>query len=167
MLLKRCFPPVANPDIRLLILGSLPGERSLAKGQYYANPQNQFWRLISDVIGINLLELEYEARLRTLLENRIGLWDVIAEAKRDGSLDSKIKNHVQNELLNLIRGFPQLHAIGFNGSAAARIGLKQLQACTDRYEIIQLPSSSPAYTLPYTEKLKSWQKLRRLVRYTP
>lgn len=163
MLLKRCLPPVTNSDIRLLILGSLPGERSLAQDQYYANPQNQFWRLISGVIEYDLVELDYHARLGALLENRIGLWDVIAEAKRKGSLDSDIKSYVQNELLNFIRGLPQLNAIAFNGGAAARIGLKQLKVCADRYHIIQLPSSSPAYTLSYLQKLNSWQKLKEYV----
>ncbi|MEA3270706.1 MAG: DNA-deoxyinosine glycosylase, partial [Pseudomonadota bacterium] len=81
MTLKRCFPPVVDAHTRVLILGSLPGEASLAQSQYYAHKQNQFWRLAGEVIGQDLPGMEYAARLQVLLAHRIGLWDVVAEAK--------------------------------------------------------------------------------------
>lgn len=156
---KSSFPPVIDRNVRLLILGSLPGELSLAQSQYYAHPQNQFWRLISEIIGINLQSLQYAERLETLLANHIGLWDVVAEAHRTGSLDSNIRHHVNNDLIGLIATLPQLTTIAFNGGTAARLGLKVLKDQVSQYRMIQLPSSSPAYTLRYTEKLIVWRSL--------
>src|SRR6478672_650310 len=95
---KRCFAPVVNAQTRILILGSLPGEKSLEQGQYYANKQNAFWFLISQVIGIDLVGLGYEERLATLLQHGVGLWDVVADAKREGSLDASIREHQANDL---------------------------------------------------------------------
>jgi hypoxanthine-DNA glycosylase len=156
---KASFPPVIDNNVRILILGSLPGELSLAQSQYYANPQNQFWRLVSDIIGMDLRQLKYSERLQALLKNGIGLWDVVAEAHREGSLDSQIRNHANNDLLGLVNALPQLTTIAFNGGTAARLGLKILKDQADRYRMIQLPSSSPAYTLRYSEKLNTWQSL--------
>ena len=90
----RSFAPVVDAGVRVLVLGSLPGEASLAQQRYYGHPLNQFWRLMSDVLGADLVGLAYEERLRTLLAHHIGLWDSIAEASRAGSLDSSIRNHV-------------------------------------------------------------------------
>lgn len=157
---KRSFAAVVDPQVRLLILGSLPGERSLAQSQYYAHPQNRFWRLMSDVVDINLTALDYPARLHTLLAHGVGLWDVVAEAVRDGSLDSQIRDHAHNDLASLLATLPDLEAIAFNGGTAARIGLKTLAPQAGRYQFIQLPSSSPAYTLAYAEKLMAWKNLR-------
>lgn len=157
---KQCFPPVVDNDTRLLILGSLPGDASLAQQQYYAHPQNRFWHLLSDVLDVNLLEIDYQQRLQCLLEHRIGLWDVVAQAKREGSLDSKITERDDNDLLGLLDTLPHLKAIAFNGGTAHKIGLKILGARASAFQIYALPSSSPAYTLPYSEKLKLWQILR-------
>jgi hypoxanthine-DNA glycosylase len=88
---KSSFPPVVAAGTRVLILGSLPGERSLAERRYYAHPQNQFWRLVGSVIGSELEALGYEARLEALLSARIGLWDTVASATRTGSLDAAIR----------------------------------------------------------------------------
>ncbi|CAG9174660.1 hypothetical protein LMG23992_02753 [Cupriavidus laharis] len=159
MMLKRCFPPVADADTRVLILGSLPGEASLAQGQYYAHRQNQFWRLVGDTIGVNLPSLDYDARLQALLAHRIGLWDVVAEARREGSLDSNIRDHAGNDLIGLIEALPALKVIAFNGGTAARIGGKRLARHADQHRLVMLPSSSPAYTLPYAEKLHAWKAL--------
>lgn len=157
---KRSFAPVFNVNTRLLVLGSLPGAVSLAHGQYYANPQNRFWLLMSEVVDIDLRTLDYPDRLQALLANGIGLWDVVAEAHRDGSLDSSIRDHANNDLVTLVTNLPHLAAIAFNGGTAARIGLKTLKNLANRYQIIKLPSSSPAYTLPYSEKLNAWHALK-------
>lgn len=157
---KRCFDPVVDDKTRLLVLGSLPGELSLARNEYYGNKQNRFWMLMSEVIGLDLVALEYGARLQALLANGVGLWDVVAEAHRDGSLDSRIRDHAGNDLLGLIGGLPNLAAIAFNGGTAARLGIKALGEHASRYDIVLLPSSSPAYTLAYAEKLTVWRTLR-------
>ncbi|AJG20325.1 G:T/U mismatch-specific uracil/thymine DNA-glycosylase [Cupriavidus basilensis] len=101
--------------------------------------------------------MEYAARLQTLLAHRIGLWDVVAEAKREGSSDGAIRDHAGNDLVGLIESLPELAVIGFNGGTAERIGLKALGPHGERYQIVRLPSSSPAHTLPYAEKIRSWQ----------
>ncbi|SHN26883.1 hypoxanthine-DNA glycosylase [Duganella sacchari] len=157
---KRCFDPVVNPHTRLLVLGSLPGEKSLAEGRYYAHKQNAFWYLMSQVIGVDLVPLEYPARLTTLLAHGVGLWDVIAEARRDGSLDSNIKQHRSNDLPGLIQSLPALTTIGFNGRTAAKVGRKQIATLADQLNLIELPSSSPAYTMALAQKREAWLALR-------
>ncbi|HWT51970.1 MAG TPA: DNA-deoxyinosine glycosylase, partial [Caulobacter sp.] len=99
---KAGFPPVVDAKTRVLILGSLPGEASLAARQYYGNPRNAFWRLMEGVIGAPLVPLDYEQRLAALVAHRVGLWDVIAEAERPGSLDAAIRDPAANDLLALI-----------------------------------------------------------------
>jgi hypoxanthine-DNA glycosylase len=156
---KQSFAPVVDENTRILILGSLPGDASLAQQQYYAHPQNRFWHLLSELISVNLLEREYSLRLQTLLQHHIGLWDVVAQAKRRGSLDSQIRERDDNDLLSLIGTLPHLHTIAFNGATAGKIGLKILGEQQTRYRILHLPSSSPAHTLAYALKLISWQTL--------
>jgi hypoxanthine-DNA glycosylase len=160
MTLKRSFAPVIDAHVRLLILGSLPGEMSLAQSQYYGNPQNRFWHLMSEVIRTDLRACDYPSRLQTLLQHGVGLWDVVAQANRTGSLDGNIRNHAHNDLAGLVATLPRLRAIAFNGGTAARIGMQALGARAGDYRIFKLPSSSPAYTLPYAEKLAAWLAMR-------
>lgn len=158
--IKRSFPPVTDADTRVLVLGSLPGEESLARGQYYANPRNQFWRLMSEVTGVDLVPLAYEGRLGALLAVKVGLWDSVASASRSGSLDGAIRGHSPNALRGLVDSLPNLAAVAFNGGASARIGEKALGA-GGSFDRIPLPSSSPAFTLSFERKLDEWLKLRR------
>jgi len=155
---KRSFPPVADSRTRVLVLGSLPGEESLARAQYYANPRNHFWRLIGTVIGADLVPLPYEARLQALLEARVGLWDTVGAATRRGSLDGAIRLSSANDLADLAAKLPELRAVGFNGGKSASLGLPQLVARSD-LALIPLPSSSPAYTRAFEEKRAEWMKL--------
>ena len=157
--LKRSFPPVADERTRVLVLGSLPGEESLARQRYYANPRNHFWRLMSAVTGAELVPLDYGARLQALLDARVGLWDSVGTASRDGSLDAAIRDHIPNALADLARSLPELKAVGFNGGTSARIGMKGLAGATEA-ALIVLPSSSPAYTLAFEKKLEAWLQLR-------
>lgn len=160
MTLKRCFPPVVDAHTRVLILGSLPGEASLAQQQYYAHKQNKFWSLVGDVIGRDLVSMDYATRLETLLENRIGLWDVVAEAHRIGSLDSNIRSHAGNDLVALVDTLPNLVTVAFNGGTAERIGLKALGEHGAKYRLLPLPSSSPAHaSVSYAQKLAVWRQL--------
>jgi hypoxanthine-DNA glycosylase len=155
------FPPLVDASTEILILGSLPGTASLAAGRYYAHPRNQFWRLMGAVIGVDLASLDYHARLTALLEHRVGLWDVIADAERLGSLDAAIRNPVGNDLRTLVSSLPTLDTIGFNGGTAARIGMAQFGAIADRLRLVAVPSSSPANTLAFETKLVAWRKLFR------
>jgi len=144
---------------RALVLGSLPGEVSLAQGQYYAHPQNQFWRLIGAVVGEELTGLGYPERLERLLEAGVGLWDVIATAERAGSLEAAIRGRRPNQLAELAQGLPRLRAIGFNGGTSARIGRRALEGLGG-WSLLPLPSSSPAFTRPFEEKKGAWMQLR-------
>jgi TDG/mug DNA glycosylase family protein len=160
------LPPIARYDARLFLLGSLPGEASLAARRYYAHPQNQFWRLVGQVIGKELHGLPYEERLERLAEQRIGLWDVIGSASRHGSLDQAIRNANHNRIEQLAHDFPNLSAIAFNGGKAAAIGRK-LVGHAHGLTLIDLPSSSPANTRPFTEKAEAWAVLRAYCGPTP
>lgn len=156
---KASFPPIVGAETRVLLLGSLPGEASLRAERYYAHPQNQFWRLTGAVIGRDDLHaLDYGARIDALRLAGIGLWDVVADALRTGSLDGAIRDHRANDLLALVATLPALRAIGFNGGTAARIGRRMIAGRAD-LALIDLPSSSPAYTLALAKKRLRWRHL--------
>jgi hypoxanthine-DNA glycosylase len=155
---KRGFPPVVDARTQVLILGSLPGEASLAVRQYYGNPRNAFWRLMEGVIDAPLVALDYPARLAALRDHGIGLWDVIAQAERRGSLDAAIRDPAANDLLALIDTLPALRLVAFNGGTAAKLGGRLIG---DRIAALALPSSSPAHAaLSFDEKAAAWARLR-------
>ncbi|MDN3920681.1 DNA-deoxyinosine glycosylase [Pelomonas sp. PFR6] len=151
--------PLVASDTRLLMLGSFPGVASLQAQAYYGHPRNQFWRLLGEVFGLALEPADYPTRLVLLKAHGIGLWDVITETHREGSLDSSIRAPRASDLAGLVAGLPALRAIGFNGGTAHRLGLRQLGPLAVNYRILALPSSSPAYTLPYADKLAAWRAL--------
>jgi hypoxanthine-DNA glycosylase len=155
---KQSMAPVGSKDACLLILGSLPGEASLRARQYYAHPQNQFWRLLGLAIGEDLAGISYEARLARLAARNIGLWDVVGQAQRQGSLDGAIRGATPNQLREFAATHPRLKSIAFNGKTAARLGRAALGDMSG-LELFDLPSSSPAYTLAFAEKAKRWAVL--------
>ena len=155
---KSSFAPITDDRTRVLVLGSLPGEMALALSQYYGNPRNHFWRLIGEVIGKDLVRLPYEQRLQALLDAGVGLWDTVESAVRDGSLDAAIKELKPNALPSLIERLPNLKAVALNGGTSARIGHRLLSGIPQ--DLVPLPSSSPAYTLPFERKLDAWLKLK-------
>lgn len=153
------FLPIYTSATKLLVLGSFPSVASLHDQQYYAHPRNQFWRIWSDLLGTDLVSLSYPNKVAFLKQHHIGVWDVITQTERKGSLDSDIKNPQASNLLKLLTQIPQLHTIGFNGKTATKIGLQQLGSQAQDYHIVSLPSTSPAYTLSYAEKLTQWKQL--------
>lgn len=159
---KSSFAPVVDEHTRLLICGSLPGEASLAAGRYYAHPQNQFWRLLSEVVGEAIDALSYQERLVRLRAQGIGLWDVVATARRTGSLDQALRDVEATPLSTLVASLPRLRGVGFNGGTAARLGRRSLAGSVG-LTLIDLPSSSPAYTLPFAAKAERWAELRPLL----
>ena len=161
-MIKIGLPPIARPDARLFILGSLPGDASLSARRYYAHPTNQFWRLLGHAIGDDLQSLPYDERLHRLAERRIGLWDVIASASRRGSLDQAIRSAAHNQLDQLRRDFLELRALAFNGSTAAAAGRKLLGAA-DGLSLVELPSSSAANTRPFAEKGMAWASIAKFI----
>jgi double-stranded uracil-DNA glycosylase len=158
--IKSSFAPVADAATRVLILGSLPGEASLRQGRYYAHPRNQFWRLMEAVTGRGLVDQAYPERLAALGGAGVGLWDVIASARRAGSLDADIRDCQPNTLAEFAASLPALRTIGFNGAKAYQIGRRELIG-KDRPVLIALPSSSPAHAaLSFEGKREAWLRLK-------
>lgn len=153
------FAPIVDARTHTLILGSLPGAASLKAGHYYAHPQNQFWRLLDAAFDLDLAASAYEDRLAALRAHGIGLWDVIADAERPGSLDAAIRNPAANDLVALIASLPALRTIGFNGGTAAKIGTKQMASAAGPLRLVSLPSSSPAHAIPFDHKVQAWRTL--------
>jgi hypoxanthine-DNA glycosylase len=146
---------VIDRRVTRLILGSFPSEASLAAGQYYAHPRNQFWRLLGDLFGESLHGQPYEWRLQRLLDHRVGLWDVLAACDREGSLDSAITNSRANAFTRLKGLTPELASVAFNGGTAGRFARVFADA---GYAATVLPSSSPAHAgRTYAQKLALWR----------
>ena len=141
----------------MLILGSLPGERSLAERRYYAHPQNQFWQLVGHAIDQNLAALAYDDRLAALRDAGIALWDVVATATRTGSSDATIADHAPNDLAALVDTLPDLRAVAFNGGKALAIGRPLL--ANRAITILALPSSSPLHTVGAAAKQPAWDAI--------
>ena len=160
---KAGLPPIARADARLFLLGSLPGDASLAAQRYYAHPSNQFWKLLGNALGEELQLLDYEKRLGLLAEHRIGLWDVIASARRSGSLDQSMREVQHNRIEHLLHDYRELKAIAFNGSAASAIGRKLIGNPPDHIMLLDLPSSSAANTRPFAEKAARWSEIIKSV----
>ncbi|PXW76344.1 G/U mismatch-specific uracil-DNA glycosylase [Blastomonas natatoria] len=152
------LPAVLPSHCTLLLLGSLPGRASLAAASYYAHPRNQFWQLMELVTGEALAAQDYPTRLSRLGARGVGLWDVIASARRASSLDSDIRDAATNPLMPLLETLPDLRAIACNGALAAKTAARLLHETA--LPVIALPSSSPAYTRSLADKAREWQVLR-------
>jgi hypoxanthine-DNA glycosylase len=153
----RGFPPVVAESTHTLILGSFPGEASLAAAQYYAHPRNQFWRLLGAVIGEPLQEFDYPTRLEHVLKHGIGVWDVLAACTREGSLDVAIRNATPNDFASFREYAPQLKKVCFNGKTAGRFAPVIAEAGC---QTLVLPSSSPANAmLSFDQKLRLWREI--------
>ena len=149
--------PVIDTGIRILVLGSFPGAASLAAQQYYAHPRNQFWRLMSALVGEELDSLPYAERLPRLLAHGVGLWDVLAACEREGSLDSAIRKPAANDFERLRALCPRLETVGFNGQASGKFAP---QFAAHGYRTVLLPSSSPAHmAMSFEQKLAAWRRL--------
>lgn len=156
------FAPIGVPNTAVLILGSLPGRRSLAKQQYYAQPQNAFWKIMGELFDAGP-DLAYAERIQRLTDCAIALWDVVASAERPGSLDSSIvEASVEvNDFYGFFESHPHIQLVCFNGTKAAKLyECRVLPALNGdfghiRYE--RLPSTSPAYAaMLFEEKLACW-----------
>ncbi|MDP3638758.1 MAG: DNA-deoxyinosine glycosylase [Azonexus sp.] len=157
------FPPLANPESRLLILGSMPGKASLQAGRYYAHERNAFWRIMGDLLGADLA-LDYPQRVGKLQAAGVALWDVMAACERAGSLDSDIvgKSVQPNDFATFFAVNRNIGHIFFNGAAAEasfrRHVLPTLQGPPLR--LMRLPSTSPAHAAQgYAEKLAAWSAI--------
>jgi len=164
--MEHCFAPIATRNAETLVLGSLPGRKSLETQRYYAHQHNAFWKLIAAIFG-SQVNLPYTRRVRILTANRIALWDVLAAACRPGSLDSSIQHasaHA-NDFAEFFRAHRKIRRVFFNGRKAEelfrRFVLPELgpEFAAIRYEC--LPSTSPAHAgMPFAEKLERWQTIK-------
>ena len=141
----KSFEPSIDNNSKVLILGSMPGIKSLEKQQYYAHPQNRFWKLMGIICNVsNLHECDYDLKLKTLLKNNIALWDVIKSCKREGSLDSDIKNETVNNLRNLLKKYPNIKTICLNGGKSFIAFKKYFPDLLQKYNCHKMLSTSPA-----------------------
>lgn len=152
----RGLPPVIDTRARVLILGSFPSAASLAAQQYYAHPQNQFWRILGAVIGQPLPAMDYPARIAAVQDAGIAIWDVYASCERAGSLDAAIRAAQPNPLEEIKELASALRRICFNGRMAAR-RIREVEALG--FEAVVLPSTSPAHAgMRFEEKLARWRE---------
>ncbi len=141
---KTAFPPVAAPDAKILILGSMPGEESLRRQEYYAHPRNAFWTIMGKLFGFSP-DAPYCERLEALKMNRVALWDVLTACQRDGSLDAAIRNPEPNDLQGFLQQHPRIGVIYCNGQTAYSFMKKYLATHPDiKTPVSSLPSTSPA-----------------------
>lgn len=157
----KSFPAVVGADACILILGSMPGAASLAAGEYYAHPQNQFWRILGEICGA-APALPYPTRLERLCAHRIALWDVLDSCVRPGSLDSAIEHTsaIANDIPGLLRGAPQIRRICCNGATAYHGVRRYFGGELDALGIavLRLPSTSPAHaSWSFARKLAAWR----------
>ena len=155
------FPPVAATDARFLILGSLPGQRSLELTQYYAHRQNAFWRIMAELFGI---KGDYTDRCEQLRAHRIAVWDVLASSVRPGSMDADIRLDTAqtNDFAGFLSDHVQIERIGFNGRKAEQMFRKLVVPALagNLPELVSLPSTSPAYAaLSFDNKLEIWASM--------
>jgi TDG/mug DNA glycosylase family protein len=162
----RCLAPIVSAGARTLILGSLPGRRSLQMQQYYAHPQNAFWKLIAAIFGTES-SLPYTRRVGTLTANGVALWDVLAAAERPGSLDSSIvaASAQVNDFVSFYRAHPRIRRVLFNGRKAEdiyrRVVLPALPAAFGHLRYVSMPSTSPAHAgMTFAEKLERWTTIK-------
>ncbi len=147
--------PVVGPSTRLVVLGSFPGVASLRSQQYYGHPRNHFWPILSALWDVPLTRLDYGARLAVLQERGVGLWDVYATCRREGSLDRAIQDALPNDLALLRRAAPELRALVHNGAESARSMGRTRMPGVDG---LALPSTSPANaSWSFERKLAAWR----------
>ena len=158
------FPPIWRADARVLVLGSMPGQASLAAGRYYAHPRNQFWPLLAALLDTAPTG-DHALRLQQLMDGGIALWDVLASCERTGSLDSAIRNDslIINDIPALLQQLPLIGRIACNGHAAFDLLKRHVALPVDRQiDVLRLPSTSPANAgLSFSAKCAAWQKALR------
>ena len=139
----------------------MPGVKSLEEQQYYAHPQNRFWKVMGNICNEpKLPELDYETRLKILLNNNIALWDTIKSCKREGSLDSDIQNEKRNDIRKLLKTYPNIETICLNGNKSYSAFKKSFPDLLEKYNCHKMPSTSPANARYSLDKLiEEWSNI--------
>ncbi|SEW04156.1 G/U mismatch-specific uracil-DNA glycosylase [Chryseobacterium wanjuense] len=149
------FPPIIDNNSKILILGSIPGVKSLEKQQYYAHPQNKFWKIIFELLNEKFTE-DYAERINILKKHHIALWDVIDSCERKGSLDSEIRNEEANQIAELLENHPHIEAIFCNGGKSYK-NLHKILGKNFRIPVFLMPSTSPLHTVSFEKKIEEWK----------
>lgn len=152
------LPPIAGDDAESLILGNMPSVMSLSAQQYYANPRNAFWRITGEIFGFDA-SAPYDVRAAALTANGIAVWDVLRSCRRVGSLDSAVEpeSMVPNDFGQFFEQHPSITRVFFNGAASEKNFNRLVRVMPD-FQYQRLPSTSPAHTMPYVEKLTLWRE---------
>lgn len=151
----RSFEPIYTPQAQILIVGSMPSVKSLEQAQYYAHPRNAFWRILFDIFSESPT-LDYERKKALIRGHGLALWDAAAICEREGSLDSDMHDVVYNDFSTLYEVCTDIRTVLCNGATAHSLFLKSGYA--GERKVVRMPSTSPAYTLPYEKKLALWKK---------
>ncbi|NRT10615.1 DNA-deoxyinosine glycosylase [Flavobacterium sp. 14A] len=149
------FLPYIDHNTRILILGTMPGVQSLARQEYYAHPRNHFWKIMYTLFNSLPMDDAFSKKINLLQEHAIGLWDVLENCERKGSLDVHIKNQKENDFISLFEQYPQINTIIFNGKESHKYFFKkfgQIKGIT--YYV--MPSTSPANTMSFDKKFALW-----------
>ncbi|MFS4473716.1 DNA-deoxyinosine glycosylase [Chryseobacterium sp. T20] len=149
------FLPIIDTQSEILILGSIPGVKSLEKQQYYAHPQNKFWKIIFELLHEEFTD-NYTQRMEIIRKHHIALWDVIDSCERKGSLDSEIRNEEANQIAELLEKHPNVKAVFCNGGKSYK-NLQKLLGKDYKLPIFLLPSTSPLHTVSFEKKLEEWR----------
>lgn len=152
------FPPIIDHESKILILGSVPGIKSLEKQEYYGHPQNKFWKIIFELFEAGFTE-NYNEKIEILKKNKISVWDVIDTCERKGSLDSEIRNEESNDIKNLLQTHPNIRAIFCNGGKSFK-NLKKILDKNSEIPVYLLPSTSPLHTISFEKKLEDWKIIK-------
>ncbi len=156
------FAPISSQDSKILILGTMPGTKSLELNQYYGHKHNNFWKFLFTILREEF-SLDYETRKNLLIQNHIALWDVLQFCDRVGSLDSAIKNEIANDFEHFLETHPQIEYILFNGQKAAAF-FKKYVHLKKEYKNFTLPSTSPANaSKTFQDKLDEWNIIQTLL----
>ncbi|MBW8361672.1 MAG: DNA-deoxyinosine glycosylase [Kaistella sp.] len=152
------FPPVISKSSKVLILGSVPGVKSLEMQEYYAHPQNHFWKIMFRLFNEEVTT-DYAEKMKILDRNKVAVWDVIDTCERDGSLDTRIRNEEHNDILKLLNDYPNIEAIFCNGQKSYK-NLKKIVGKDFEIPVFVMPSTSPAFAgMKYEDKVLAWQKI--------
>lgn len=156
-----CFAPLIDEDTKILVIGTMPSEASLAAREYYAFKHNAFWKIIADVSGRQLAS--YSDKTAVVKSLKIGLWDNLQFCSRQGSLDSNIKDEVPNDFETLLANYSNIKKLIFNGQKSFAYFKKYHKQLLQKYNYVVMPSTSPANAgTPYHDKLKIWRQALEL-----
>lgn len=159
MSLCQSFAPVFAPGARALIVGSMPGAESLRAGQYYAYKQNAFWRIQCALWEVPFSD-DYAQRLSWLTAHGVALWDVAACCEREGSLDTRMRNIEINDFASFFAAAPGIARVFCNGATAHTLYVRKVEPHFPGQAVVRLPSTSPAHTMSFEQKLAAWRVIK-------